>query len=260
MNNKSNSRSPINTYKHQFLSAQSAARYDETEYGESSYSQILWELEKKVIRDIVDELRQTQEQIRYLDFASGTGRVAAFVEGLVDCATAVDVSESMLSRARQRLRRTTVLCRDITTDPNRAEERYDLITAFRFFLNAEPALRQVAMRALAARLRDDSSVLVFNNHGNLWSLKMLKWPYHLLLRAGQHGWQAKYLRYSQIEHLLESAGLRIVRVVRLGVLSGTIAGRLSFERALRLEKWFAAKPLCSRFGQDEVYLASRIPK
>jgi len=246
----------MDTYKHQFLAIQDAARYDENEYREGSYAHLLWELEKSVLRSLVEDLRRAQDQIQYLDFATGTGRIAAFLENLVDSATAIDLSDSMIARARQRLRLTNVICGDITADTGVAKGNYNLITAFRFFLNAEPALRLAAMRALAARLRDESSLLVFNNHGNLWSPKILLWPYYRV-RSAHKSWQTQgnYLRHSQIMQLLESTGLRVVRVIGLGLLGGKIAGRMSFDRSLRLERWFSSNPFCSNFGQDQIYVA-----
>ena len=246
----------IDTYKRQFLAAQDAARYDENEYREGSYAHLLWELEKTALSDLVADLRRTHGQISYLDFAAGTGRVSAHLETIVDNATAIEISQSMAARAGQRLRATQVLCRDITAKGAAIEDKYDLITAFRFFLNAEPDLRVAATRALAGRLRDESSLLVFNNHGNLWSLKILVWPYHRM-RSAQKGWQPQgnYLRHTQIKRLLESAGLRIVKVIGLGFLGGKIAARLPFERSLRLERWFSANWFCSKFGQDQIYVA-----
>lgn len=246
----------IDTYKRQFLAAQDAARYDENDYREGSYAHLLWELEKTVLKDLVADLRHTHHEIRYLDFAAGTGRVSALLETIVDKATAIEISQSMAARASGRLCGTQVLCRDITAAGAAVEDKYDMITAFRFFLNAEPDLRVAAMRALAGRLRDESSLLVFNNHGNLWSLKILAWPYHRM-RSAQKGWQPQgnYLRHSQIKRLLESAGLRIIKVIGLGVLGGKIAARMPFERSSRLERRFSANPFFSKFGQDQVYVA-----
>src|SRR5262245_50706863 len=129
------------TYRHEFISAGDAGRYDSVEYAPSSYSNLLWELEKPVLTAVVREFRKTHGRIDYLDFATGTGRVAAFLEHSVDVSTAIEISEAMVDRARLRLRRIELVCRDIT-DPTVAPDGcYDLITCFRFFLNAEPALR-----------------------------------------------------------------------------------------------------------------------
>jgi hypothetical protein len=166
----------------------------------------------------------------------------------------------MAERARQRLAATKVLRRDITAADAEVEGNYDLITAFRFFLNAEPSLRLAAMRALAARLHDETSWLVFNNRGNLWSLKIVGWPYYRARNLGSNRKPyGNYLRHSEVKQLLEQAGLRIVRVLGLGVLGGKICGRLPFETALRLETKLAGMPVMRRLGQDQIYVACRKP-
>jgi SAM-dependent methyltransferase len=246
------------SYREQFGAEADAARYDREEYGKDSYGTLLWELEKAALSSLVLEFRAGHPRIHYLDFASGTGRVAAFLETQVERATAIEVSAAMADRARERLRTTEVLCRDITNDGAKVEGNYDLITAFRFFLNAEPALRQAALRALAARLADDSSWLVFNNHGNLWSIKIVGWPYHRLRHMGG-GYRpaGNYLSHSQVKTMLHQAGLRVVRVMGMGVLGGKVCGHLPLARALRLEARFASMPLLRRFAQDQVYVACR---
>jgi len=246
------------SYRTHFSTHEEALRYEQTEYASGSYSRLLWELEQAALDPLVRQFRLAHTRISYLDFASGTGRLAAYLEDRVDEATSIEISESMANVARQRVRRTQVLCKDITTVESKVEGRYDLITAFRFFLIAEPGLRSAAIRALAARLKDETSWLVLNNHGNLWSTKLLAWPLHRLRNTGK-GWQphGNYLRHAEIKRLLGEAGLRIVRMVGLGVLGGTVCRPLAYNTALRLERWCAASNLVSRFGQDIVYVACR---
>ena len=47
----------------------------------------------------------------------------------------------MLALARERCPHAKVILGDVTTTPGLAPGPFDLITAFRFFLNAEPTLR-----------------------------------------------------------------------------------------------------------------------
>lgn len=248
----------IKSYRQHFETEGKADRYETEEYASGSYARLLWELEKAALDSLVGEFRQKHPHISYLDFASGTGRLAAYLEDRVDVATSIEISESMATVARQKLHRTQVLCKDITLPDTSVEGRYDLITAFRFFLNAEPELQRAAIKALAARLKDETSWLVLNNHGNLWSSKILAWPIHRLRNVGK-GRQpcGHYLRHGEIKRMLEGAGLRIIRVVGLGALGGTLCRPLAFNTALRLEQWCAANSLINRFGQDLVYVVCR---
>jgi len=245
------------SYRENFATQAEAARYEAGEYAANSYACLLWELEQTALTPLLREFRGTHSQIGYLDFASGTGRLPSFMEERVDASTSIEISESMAAVARQRLRRTQVLCADITAAAG-VEGQYDLITAFRFFLNAEPSLRTAAMRALATRLRDERSWLVFNNHGNLWSVKLLAWPLHWLRRLGK-GWlpQGNTMRHAEVVRLIEGAGLRLVRRVGLGVLGGTLCRLLPYQTALRIEQWCMDRPWINWAGQDIIYVVCR---
>lgn len=246
------------SYRHHFARDLDAAGYDNEQYSADSYSTLLWELEKAALIQLVEKFQEQHPYINYLDFATGTGRVASFMESLVNKATAIEISESMAARAIQRLQKTTVICGDITSKDSYIEDHYDLITAFRFFLNAEPKLQVAAIKALAARLKDDTSWLVFNNHGNLWSLKLAGWPIHRLRNLGQ-GWKpyGNYMRHSEVKLLLAESGMKILDVMGLGLLGGKISSRLSFNNSLRFETRLAAIPVLHRFGQDQLYVTVR---
>jgi SAM-dependent methyltransferase len=118
--------------------------------------------EAEVLRDVVPRLDLGQG--RYLDFACGTGRITSVVAPLVTNATGVDISESMLAVAKEKCPGTRFICADLTREsPDLGP--FDLATSFRFFGNAEDALRRSVLRALARLLRP-GGMLIVNNHRN----------------------------------------------------------------------------------------------
>ena len=221
------------------------------------YAEVLWQTEKEQLAGVIAELRRTRPRIESLDFAAGTGRITRFVEGLVDSSTAIEISPAMIEVARRNVKKSTILCKDVTSPDDVIEGKYDLITAFRFIVNAEPALRLAGLKALAARLRDPGSVLVFNNHGNLLSHKLMMWPLHRLRRRGTK-WSpdGNYMTDRAVRDLADRAGLKIERVLGCGLLSGRGASLLGFERAVRWERALA-KGWLSNFGGNQMYIARR---
>ena len=109
-----------------------------------------------------------------LDFACGTGRILQVAESYFEETAGVDVSETMLDKARICCKRSVLHKLDITRAPLGA--KFDVVTAFRFFLNAEQALRHDALDAIRGALVD-RGVLVSNIHVN--SKSTLGYAYRL---------------------------------------------------------------------------------
>jgi len=248
------------TYRKVFAPRDKAEEYEKSMCESRGYAEVLWRVEQQQLAGVVGSLRRTHPRIESLDFAAGTGRITRFVEGLVDQSTAIEISPAMIEVARQKVTRTTFHCKDVTAPDDRIEGSYDLITAFRFVVNAEPALRLAGLRALAARLRDDSSVLVFNNHGNLLSHKMFFWPFHRASRMGK-AWtpDGNYMTDGAVRELADRAGLVIDRVMGCGLLSGRGASMVGFERAVRWERALAGTWLAN-LGGNQMYIARRKPR
>jgi SAM-dependent methyltransferase len=168
---------------------------------------MMWELEKQVLRALVDA-RSPQ---RILDFACGTGRISSFLEqSFADLEIhGIDISESMLSIARA----TAVRANYSRIDSQAARARFgdgsfDMILAFRFFANAQPALRQTIAADLVALLAE-KGVLVVNNHRNFWS------PSYLARRL--RGEKPLGALNGDIVRLFHGLGLRVAQTVSLGV-------------------------------------------
>jgi SAM-dependent methyltransferase len=243
------------SYSQHFRNDAEARRYETGEYAPFSYASLLYEIECQQLQEVIAALRQSKPTLQCLDFASGTGRITAFLENHVDAVTGIEISEQMCTVARTKVRQARILCADILAPGAAVEGKYDLITAFRFFLNVEPALRLVALRALAGRLRDSDSLLVFNNHGNLWSHKLLLWPYHALRRLGKGRVLAgNYLSSRRMLALLPQAGLQIFRTMGCGFYSPKILKLVSYERALRMERRIAASRGLSPRCVNQMYL------
>ncbi|MCA9200092.1 MAG: class I SAM-dependent methyltransferase, partial [Planctomycetales bacterium] len=211
------------SYRTKFADSQLAAKYSDL-YNPNTPDDILWHVEKVFLDQVVEELRQTHESIDYLDFACGTGRVIGYLENFVDTAAGIEISDKMISVAQQKGVKGNLICRDITDANTPIESKYDLITAFRFVLNAEPRLRHAGLSALVGRLKDQNSRLVFSNHGNPFSHKMLALPIHAIIRpfSKRYDRTGNYLTYAQVSRLVSDVGLEIVKVFGLGFISPKI--------------------------------------
>jgi len=198
-------------YRDSHKYAQKGAEY-EAYYKTQAWERFLWSREQEIILRILEKYFRDRD-IHLLDFACGTGRITGFLEDRVATSTGVDVSGSMLAIARQKLKRTEIIEADITTENVLQGRKFNLITAFRFFVNAEPSLRSATMKAIAGLLSEDG-YFVFNNHqsyGSLW----IKLRY---LRHRQIKSQGIFnvMTVEQMRRLVECVGLEIVELYPVG--------------------------------------------
>src|ERR1700677_4590820 len=118
-------------YSEHFQNTAEAAQYETGEYAPGSYSSLLWEIEQSQLSAAIQRLRQTRPVISALDFATGTGRIAAFLETHVDSVTGIEISPEMRELARKKIGRAQIICADILSRAIQVEGNYELITAFR---------------------------------------------------------------------------------------------------------------------------------
>lgn len=244
-------------YQQHFLKLEDAAHYDLSVYATGKVHDLLWRVEAEFLKDFVAEMRRSHSRIDYLDFACGTGRIISFLEDKVDNATGIDVSRVALDRAVQKVRQATLVCEDITAIDAKLEGQYDLITAFRFMLNAGPDLRDRALKQLALRLKSQHSVLLVNSHGNPFSYKLVFLPYHWL-RALLAGRRLKgYLTNRQAVRTIEKAGLKVERTVGMGFVSNKVLYCIPFSAALWLERRLTGIKLLRAAAVNQLFICRR---
>jgi len=149
---------------HQSLSKPS--EYDPQFFDESTTLGLFWQIEREILESILSD---GTTRHRALDFACGTGRILGWLIDRADEAVGIDVSGSMLAVARSRAPSATIIHGDLTVTPTLVKGPFDLITAFRFFLNAQPELRRDVLRALR-EVMDPDGILIANFHLNPSSL------------------------------------------------------------------------------------------
>lgn len=172
----------------------------------TGYYRAQWEdIERPLLQDALGACAAAGAR-SLLDFACGTGRVTAVAEAVFPRVVGVDVSAAMLDEARAACRRAELLRHDLTVAP--LGERFDVATAFRFFLNAEPALRAEALAAIRRTLVPGGTLLA-NVHVNAAS--PLGLAYRLRNRlAGRV--TANVLGVDELTGLVEAAGFRVASV------------------------------------------------
>ena len=228
----------------------------ERRYSGCSYDDVLWDIEERQLLEIIRDFRKNHAYIKYLDFAVGTGRIISLMENYVDSSTGIDISPAMLKKAKKKVKGSDLFCDDVTQPAHCIKDKYDCITAFRFFLNADRRLKAGVIKALAGLLKDDSSILIFNNHGNLWSHKLCMWPIHTVRDRGKcYAERAHYMRLSEAMVLAENAGLLIDKVIGCGLLTPKARWILPFDILLSIERRLAETTLTRYFGVNQIYIA-----
>lgn len=200
------------SYVHSHTRPGKGASYDEA-YRTDPWHQYLWSREQQHLRYIIREYFPNDAP-DYLDFACGTGRITAVLEPLVKTSTGIDVSEAMLEMARQKLQRTELVRDNLLENDVFTGRRFNLITAFRFFVNAEPELRRGVMAVLERHLAADG-IFVFNNHQNADAF------YSKVTNAYGRMKRRKLrntLSIKQCAELLDAVGCRIVEVLPVGLI------------------------------------------
>jgi ubiquinone/menaquinone biosynthesis C-methylase UbiE len=168
---------------------------------------IIWNLEKKIINDFISN----KKDFNHLDFASGTGRIVKFLEKKNKKQHLLDSSKKMLDFARKILNsnKSTYTNKDFTKI--KLNKKFNLITAFRFFPNAEVFLRKKAMKFISKHL-NDNGILIINNHFNFWSIPFIF--SRLTFRSNGFG-----MTHQEIVELVRINNLKIYDYKSIGLLT-----------------------------------------
>ena len=190
------------------------AKGDEYEayYQNKAWQKFLWSREQVIILKILEKYFAGRD-VHLLDFACGTGRITQFLENRVKTSTGVDVSSSMLTVAKEKLKRTELIKADITAENVLKPRKFNLITAFRFFLNAEPELRSAAIKAIV-ELLDEDGYIVFNNHQNSGS-PWIRLRYTHYQKKNPQG-IFNVMSIEQMKNVSKEAGLEIIEIYPAG--------------------------------------------
>lgn len=189
------------SYRDSHMDSATARRYDRDLWDPGAARGLEWLLEREVLDDLLADRSRAQVAI---DFACGTGRVLEFLAERVPEVIGVDVSSAMLEIARRRCPAARFIEGDVTLDPELLTDSADVITAFRFLLNAEPPLRAAALDWMRDRLAP-SGVVIVNFHLNPQSLR----GGYLRLR---HASEVRMVGVREACALLAAHGLTVRRV------------------------------------------------
>jgi predicted TPR repeat methyltransferase len=210
---------------------------------------MVWRLEQRALETALRESFPGRRPT-HLDFACGTGRILEFFAGRVASSTGVDVSASMMEVARSSAPEAELIEADLTQHDALGDRRFDLITAFRFFPNAETELREGVFRVLGRHLAP-GGVLIFNNHKNGDSVR------GRMARLRGRGSRVGTMTHKEVERLLPVGGLRILRRTPIATLP------LSEKHVLvpvavaePLERLLSALPVAA-VAQDILYVCGR---
>lgn len=194
-------------YRKSHLHPEKGASYHAA-FSKNPYRNMVWQFEKDIL-DRILKLFYRNSQICHFDFACGTGRILSYLENKTKCSVGVDLSPSMLEVARKNNKQSEIIEADLTHNDVLGDRKFNLITAFRFFPNAEDELRMVGMQVLTRHL-NDNGYIVFNNHMNNGSAK-----YRLARLFGREG--LKGMSIAEVTDLLSKSKLEIVKVFHLCV-------------------------------------------
>lgn len=165
----------------------------------------VWELEKEILSKILKKYFSQKRIENYLDFACGTGRICQFMESRVEKCVGVDITTEMIDIARRNCSRTEFVVADITKKNPFGTGNFDLITAFRFFLNAESELRKSVLCELSKTI-SENGLFIFNVHGNKNSLRHLAIIFSRFLGIKTN---TNELSIDEVKQMLENYNFRI---------------------------------------------------
>jgi ubiquinone/menaquinone biosynthesis C-methylase UbiE len=215
------------SYRVSHLGADKAREYDEDLWDQRAAKGLDWLVEQRLLTDLL-ETHVPAGPRSVADFACGTGRVLEFLSRSYDSPVGIDISPAMLALAGERCPHATVVLGDVTTTPTLAPGPFDLITAFRFFLNAEPELRSAALEWMRGALQP-GGLVVANFHLNPASLRGA----YLRLRM-RPATRPPMMTLKDVRQLFSAHGFTVHQILGYGFLPFRREGRTLLAPSARL--------------------------
>jgi predicted TPR repeat methyltransferase len=151
-----------------------------------------------------------------LDFACGTGRILGHLEQYMDESYGVDVSQSMLDVAERNITGSKLINCDLTSNNIFTGDYFDIITAFRFFLNAQQDLRGNVLQVFNKIIKDDG-YLIFNIHMNKGCVLDRMVQVYQKVKNIKDGRQ-NLLSIAEVRCLLAKSNFEILEMYHFGVI------------------------------------------
>ena len=244
------------TSKQDYRDSHTAKNYGEgyhKTFKTHAYRMYTWELERCILSNIVKD--QFKGGVgSHLDFACGTGRVLTYLEQYCDKSIGVDISESMLEVAKREISNAQLVLGDLTQSDLLQNQRFDLITAFRFFLRAQPSLRNEAISKLAQHL-DSDGYLVFNIHNNRTSISNKISKLYTKIKYGKVV-DRDEMSYGEVVSLVRSHGLTITATHAYGTYPVFREDQKFPEKLTRLVDRFTKSKYLSTYV---IYVCKKMP-
>lgn len=240
-------------YTEVFQDPQAVTKYAEETYAAGTFSSTVSERQRQWLRGFVSQMFEAPP-VQH-DFACGTGRAIRMLEGMVSAAHGYDTSAAMLAKAADLGTRARLHLISPTGVLPTGSDQPNLVTLFRFLLNASEPVRHRAMQFAAGMLPDrNAGLLVCENHGNARSLRHLKAVFGKL---DTELWFAE-LSHEELLELFDQYGFEVVASQGFTLLTRSFYHRAALS-------WFAPgvddvvsrRRWSAKLATDVVYVARR---
>lgn len=240
-------------YRESYILNQKVNKYDNHYDNNHFFHTFIWN--KIESRLLISILKKEKTNNFYLDFACGSGRVLQETENIFSKSYGIDVSNTMLNIARKKIKKSKLLQLDITKSflPDN-EIKFDIITAYRFFLNANNSLRYESLFHLHSLLKPNGK-LIFNLHGNKWSFHLIYWFW-----AKIHNKEMRVLSYSGINKMIKQFDFTIVKVYGYGFLPRIFYLIFGQRLYLLIDIILQKIPFSQYFGSHQTYVCKKIKR
>lgn len=250
-------------YRTSHASGDAAAEYRRT-YSQGYYAAQWQRLERPLIEKLFQEL-SNQGSRRMLDLACGQGRITLLGAKYFDEVVGLDYSEAMLAIAREQLEADPALANAnlnfIQGDIGNftLPEPADVITAFRFFLNAEDSLRRDGLRCIRRNLAPQGTLIASVQVSGSSPLAMIFGVTNAFWRVagGTPNRVRNSLSLSAFRRLLDEEGFEINQVSRYSLLPriGSLTHGLAERHIDKFDRAAKAVPGLSVLCQSYVVCA-----
>lgn len=242
-------------YRNSHATLEIAQKYENVVYDADSYSSVIWKFERKILDKYLALLKTKNTNLNCLDFACGTGRIIKYLEMRLDynnCLIGIDISGHMLKIAKSKVSHSQLINADITQNDVISNQTFDLITAFRFFLNAQPLLRENAMLLLKSKLKNNNSILIFNIHGNKYSYRLITVMIFKIL-----GKKLQQLSYWEVENFIEKNDLEVVDSYGIGFVPRFMYRFLPNKVLCHIDNYIQSIPNIKYFGYNLLFVCRK---